>query len=229
MKKIIFSLADVFKPVCNSRKIAFTLAEVLITLGIIGVVAALTLPTLIQNHRKQVVETRLKHFYSIVNQAVTLSEAVNGDKKGWDIGQPDQFWNYIEPYLKYNKVEIMSAANDPFRRSVYLSNGSGFIISYSEMYFYPEAKNINKINQQQGKDFFRFAFYPNRNSNNFIYHRNKGVEPYLVHWRGNENSLYTTEAYGCYADSATNNTGAWCTALIQRNGWEIPKDYPFKF
>ena len=42
----------------NFRKIAFTLAEVLITLGIIGVVAALTLPTLIENHNKRVVETR---------------------------------------------------------------------------------------------------------------------------------------------------------------------------
>ncbi len=35
------------------RRVAFTLAEVLITLGIIGVVAAMTLPTLIQNHQKQ--------------------------------------------------------------------------------------------------------------------------------------------------------------------------------
>ena len=33
----------------NSRKIAFTLAEVLVTLGIIGVVSAMTVPTLMQN------------------------------------------------------------------------------------------------------------------------------------------------------------------------------------
>lgn len=36
-----------------SRKIAFTLAEVLVTLGIIGVVAAITMPTLIDNHQKK--------------------------------------------------------------------------------------------------------------------------------------------------------------------------------
>ena len=36
------------------KKLAFTLAEVLITLGIIGVVAALTLPALISNYKKQV-------------------------------------------------------------------------------------------------------------------------------------------------------------------------------
>ena len=37
----------------RKQQSAFTLAEVLITLGIIGVVAAMTLPTLIQNHQKQ--------------------------------------------------------------------------------------------------------------------------------------------------------------------------------
>ena len=42
------------------RKTAFTLAEVLITLGIIGVVAALTLPALINNYEKSVVETRMQ-------------------------------------------------------------------------------------------------------------------------------------------------------------------------
>ena len=57
----------------NSRKIAFTLAEVLITLGIIGVVAALTIPTLMANQRKKVVETRLAKFYSSINQAIVRS------------------------------------------------------------------------------------------------------------------------------------------------------------
>ena len=59
----------------------FTLAETLITLGIIGVVAALTLPTLIQQHNKKVVETRLMKFYSSINQAVKMAEVDYGDKK----------------------------------------------------------------------------------------------------------------------------------------------------
>ena len=42
------------------KKFAFTLAEVLITLGIIGIVAALTMPVLIEHHQKQVIETKLK-------------------------------------------------------------------------------------------------------------------------------------------------------------------------
>ena len=52
----------------NSRKIAFTLAEVLITLGIIGVVAAMTMPTLIANHRKTVLKTQFQKTYSELQQ-----------------------------------------------------------------------------------------------------------------------------------------------------------------
>ncbi|MBR1753527.1 type II secretion system protein, partial [bacterium] len=66
------------------RKFAFTLAEVLITLGIIGVVAALAIPTLISNNNKRIVETRLAKFYSNMNQAVELSEVENGSKEKWE-------------------------------------------------------------------------------------------------------------------------------------------------
>lgn len=49
-------------------KQGFTLSEVLITLGIIGVVAAITLPTLIQNYQKTVWVNQLKESYSILSQ-----------------------------------------------------------------------------------------------------------------------------------------------------------------
>ena len=62
----------------KNRKAAFTLAEVLITLGIIGVVAALTLPTLIQNHQKQVYVTQLKKAYSTINNAMNKMAADEG-------------------------------------------------------------------------------------------------------------------------------------------------------
>ncbi len=51
-------------------KAAFTLAEVLITLGIIGVVAAMTLPSLIQNYQKKALATQTQKFYSTMSQAV---------------------------------------------------------------------------------------------------------------------------------------------------------------
>ena len=50
------------------KKHAFTLAEVLVTLGIIGVVAAITLPTLIKEYQKHVWVNQLKTTYSILEQ-----------------------------------------------------------------------------------------------------------------------------------------------------------------
>ena len=50
----------------------FTLAEVLITLGIIGVVAALTLPNLIANYRDKVLIAQTKRTYSLIMNAITL-------------------------------------------------------------------------------------------------------------------------------------------------------------
>ena len=50
----------------------FTLAEVLITLGIIGVVAALTLPSLIQNYQKQVWVNQLKKTVSVLENGFKL-------------------------------------------------------------------------------------------------------------------------------------------------------------
>lgn len=43
---------------------AFTLAEISVILGIIGIISTLTMPALIANHKKHEVETRLKKFYS---------------------------------------------------------------------------------------------------------------------------------------------------------------------
>ena len=63
----------------------FTLAEVLITLGIIGIVAAMTLPALIQNYQEAVLTTRAKKSYSEISQAIQLFEAKNetpGDIRG---------------------------------------------------------------------------------------------------------------------------------------------------
>ena len=65
------------------RKSAFTLAEVLITLAIIGVVAAMTIPTLIQNYRKKVIENKLVKVYSLMNQAIKLSTIENGETSTW--------------------------------------------------------------------------------------------------------------------------------------------------
>ena len=61
----------------NSR--AFTLAEVLITLGIIGIVASMTIPTLINTANDLKFKSAWKKSYSEISQVVTLIKSERGD------------------------------------------------------------------------------------------------------------------------------------------------------
>ena len=53
-------------------KKGFTLAEVLVTLGIIGVVSALTVPTLMKNHQRKVYVTQLRKSISVLEQGFQM-------------------------------------------------------------------------------------------------------------------------------------------------------------
>ncbi len=91
------------------KNFAFTLAEVLITLGIIGVVAAMTLPTIIANYQEKVLVERLKQTYSIFSQAYLMAINNNGPSEFWDIGHGDtadgaqKLYNMFKPYLLKSK------------------------------------------------------------------------------------------------------------------------------
>ena len=56
----------------------FTLAEVLITLGIIGIVAAMTIPTLVSNYQKTQYVTSLKKAYTEFNQVLSKISSDSG-------------------------------------------------------------------------------------------------------------------------------------------------------
>lgn len=89
-------------------KKAFTLAEVLITLGIIGIVAALTLPVLINSYKNKQTVTQLKKVYSILSQATILAQANYGEISDWNIKDNDDASTenivyYYKPYLKLLK------------------------------------------------------------------------------------------------------------------------------
>ena len=93
------------------RIMAFTLAEVLITLGIIGIVAAMTLPSVINKIQNKDKTARLKKFYSSINQAVNRSIVDNGDPVYWvetlayhnSDSLYDWFDKYIMKYTIYGK------------------------------------------------------------------------------------------------------------------------------
>lgn len=92
---------------CGIQCNAFTLAEVLITLGIIGVVAAMTMPTLINKTNDKANITAMKKAYSILSQA-TISVANEYPIESWSMttGQlsaAEEIFNYYKPYLKIVK------------------------------------------------------------------------------------------------------------------------------
>lgn len=217
----------------------FTLAEVLITLAIIGVVAALTIPTLLQSYNKKITETKLLKFYSIMNNAIALSEIDNGDKTLWDYWLTDvilpeggklnqseaidkKFKKYLEPYLKIAKTTETTDLNNQKRIIYYFSDGSAFSYAYHEnrdILFFPQnAEKCIKLADNEGSCYFVFSFYPNGNNNEWKYHLNKGLEPTLFGYDGNPETLYTN----------CKDSGSYCAALIKNNNWKIPKNYPRK-
>ena len=62
-------------------KKGFTLSEVLITLGIVGVVASMTIPAVIRKYRENTTVAQLQKFYTTMNQALKRSELDNGEYK----------------------------------------------------------------------------------------------------------------------------------------------------
>ena len=80
-------------------KKAFTLAEVLITLTIIGVIAALTIPNLLQKHQEQETVTRLKKAYSTLSQTTAKAIADNGPISTWEVDNETFADKYLLPYL----------------------------------------------------------------------------------------------------------------------------------
>lgn len=209
----------------NSQRAGFTLAEVLITLGIIGVVAALTMPSLIENHRKKEVVTKLKAFNSIMGQAFQMSKEENGDWDTWDSSNDIYKWDgtltgnaqlewlkkYVLPYIKTTEVSSI----DQYA-VVGLPNGTGFS-NYNKHYFFClKFKDCKEITETwNSRDRFIFQFTPD-----------KGFHPYTdgIDFTSREDIMNGSgSAHAC---NKTKGKGL-CAKLIEYDGWEIRKDYPW--
>ncbi len=94
----------------RGQKCAFTLAEVLITLGIIGTVAAITMPVINQKIREMQTVNRLKQSYSILSQAYERAVQDYGTPDNWDLANSedktssDKLMEKFQPYLKTTKI-----------------------------------------------------------------------------------------------------------------------------
>lgn len=114
---------------CHSSDIkhykhGFTLAEVLITLGIIGVVVAMTLPTLIARHQEKVWTTSYLRIYSILENAYRRVQEEDGTFDNWGtftatesgnrrspVNAKDLYEYMIKPYVEVNEAYIPKDGN----------------------------------------------------------------------------------------------------------------------
>ena len=92
------SVGSYFRHWCG----AFTLAEVLVTLGIIGVVSAMTVPTLMQNYQRQSYVTQLHKVYNELSQALlryqTDKNAINFKEAG--LSGSEAYTEFQKNYFK---------------------------------------------------------------------------------------------------------------------------------
>ncbi len=231
------------------RNKAFTLAEVLITLGIIGVVAAITIPLMINAYNKNITETRLKKFYSLFNQAIKLSVVENEEYEGWDdyweaskntyddegnatdrVESVDAaFDKYLAPHMKIMlKKHIRDEEKNQTKTLYILADGSAFAYrgwDTRDISFFPKnpEKCLAKKEKRAGRCEFVFLFYPISNTSSWKHHYGKGLEPYMYTWDGTKEGLLNNSNYGCNEDG-----GNMCSTLIKENGWKIPSNYPLK-
>lgn len=238
----------------NNKNFGFTLAEVLITLGIIGVVAALTMPMLMQKYNNSVAETRLKKFYTTMNQAVLMAKNDFGDFP-WDgysvfeeqeeDGSPKKDENgvpidqnartnvaynkYWAPYLKTSSTKTVKDAEGCERVLHYFSDGSAFAFQNSnnrDLEFFPShAEKCLSFKSEERNGSCSFKF---------LFGSHLSTTTYSNVWKyhfkkGLEPYLYSWNGNRSSLMNDCKTGLRWyCTALISQNGWKVPKDYPKK-
>jgi len=242
-----YSLINLFT---FKKQAAFTLAEVLITLGVIGVVAAMTIPNLIADYHKKQTVAQLKETYSIIQQAMKLSQEENGEVESWDTTLTGhEFFNkYVANYVKVMKEYSTSELkNEVQRKQLNGSNYSGTTYNWANsthislingsmvsmnlnssaeagLWVAIDVNGISKPNTI-GKDTFLFFLSSEYGL------RPLGDQGSPSPWRF-PNGIYNRKIVTGKAGNtslACNKTksGYWCSALIMMDGWKISADYPW--
>jgi len=244
-----YSLTHLF----TSKKAAFTLAEVLITLVIIGVVAALTIPTLITNYEKKVNAVKAKQAYALLTQAFRLSSVDNGSPSEWNVfplGESSYenteaaLNKYLLPYLRnpifcgngYTEETKKKCGAGSFSagQDYFLQNGS--ILSITPMQILGGVFNmVIDVNgpqkpNKEGSDQFQFSLYGDNQLSPYKPTLSMTREEILA---GKQIVLYddgNTFHVACKKDKADTSDHYYrlgCTALLMMDNWEFKDDYPY--
>ena len=195
----------------------FTLAEVLITLGIIGVVAALTMPALIANSRKTEYSSRLKKFYSMMEQAIIMSELDNGQISDWVRSGDSQLDEDGDYDFEANGNENNEKTGE--NTTIHLADGSTISLFNGSCIDVIFDTNGNVPPNESARDQFRFLFCLNKTDQ--IGHCGKENKVFCTYGLNNTSSRATI------LNTCKTNT-AYCSRLLQIDGWEFKKDYPHR-
>ena len=212
----------------KSRKGAFTLAEVLITLGIIGVVAALTVPTLLQNYEKKYTATSLKRFTSIIRNVTQMrqkditwgsfSDLNSADIRAYNGADELVFFNrYWAPYIKTTSVEALNKgvlAKLPDGTAIYLFRDCNYdsdVYTCQMLTFCTKAKYCEGIDPVANSK----ASFLNDTRHRFLFFTTGPINWYSSNRSGALNGCTRGQNY------------KGCGELIQYDGWQIKDDYPW--
>lgn len=230
-----------------NKNFGFTLAEVLLTLGIIGIIAALTIPQLVSNYQKKVVPIRLKKMYNTLWNAIYMAEEENGPTDNWTFNDDDEAREFYKTQIKSR----MKCVDRKVNRSYYfegmncsLPDGSYIVLhnmrSYGllEVIFYPfsDKKSLSYNYATPGnkhrRNYFRCNVWlaPRKAPGSELPAKTevtvmnqdatKVPREKLLNGPGPGNSPYEYCGNG--------GTGAAsCFQLIKRDGLEIKDDYPW--
>ena len=125
----------------------FTLAEVLITLGIIGIIAAMTLPAVINNARNKELEARFKQAYSLVYQAVLLMG--NDNPQLWQTYCSDNTRTNSRFFIKDFSKYFQTVGTFDFNTTVSRDLRK---LGYKQRYFYSVEKGKSRFNTDAYND-----------------------------------------------------------------------------
>lgn len=236
-------------------KKGFTLAETLITLGIIGVVAALTIPTLIEKYQKKVTVNQIKAAYSLLQQAVQASEADNGDITGWEYLDASAYAEkYLLPYLKVAKrcgspiYNNISSGCFPNNDTFYKLNGeilglggscrdpgwwdksvlsNGMLLAVCTGNEGPGYSYILvDVNGWKGKSIIGKDVFSFKLFANYKQKLVPGDGDYTTPFiERDRDFILNLNSRGCNVNASEYNFS--CTSLIAKDGWEIKDDYPW--
>ncbi len=222
---------------------AFSLSEVLITLGIIGIVAAMTLPTLVLNYQKKQTITRLKKTYTLLSETINMSTAKYGDITTWDwaLDTLDFFEQYIGYNFKYTKnckyetgcwnkdgaFQINGTIYDDNPNKSYwvkilINDGTMLAMQKqdnSHVHINIDLNGYNKPNMY-GKDIFIMTLSCEKMEDNYHQFNRPGI---FFFGHGLTRDELITNSLGCTKDKA----GLTCGEMLLIDGWKIKKDYPW--